>query len=169
MSVPFLLFTAALAMSAPLGHRPASASPAPSSNALDEPPTPAKVSRTVSVEGCVALESEIPGRKTTLGERTGLDRHFLLSRARMVKGTAPAAAADVTGEAARYAPLYKISGLTDEQVKIHVGRRVRIEGSFGSAAAAPAGTADTTGESDLADLNVATIRQVPGDCAPPKG
>ncbi len=142
MSVPLLFLAAVLASSAP---------PAP----------------TVSVEGCVALESEIPGRKTTLGERTGLDRHFLLSRSKVVKGKAPAAATDAPPEASAFAPLYKISGLTDEQLKIHVGRRVRIEGSFGSLepAAAPAGTAD---RSDLVELNVATIRQVPGDCAVPR-
>jgi hypothetical protein len=161
MSVPLLFLAAALAISAPAGEQPTSAGPKPSSNT--PPPVPAKV----SVEGCVALEAEIPGRKTTLGERTGLDRHFLLSRSKVVKGTAPAAGSGSMGEAAAFAPLYKISGLTDEQLKIHVGRRVRIEGSFGSleSAAAPAATSE---QPDLVDLNVATIRQVPGDCAVPK-
>jgi hypothetical protein len=61
--------------------------------------------------------------------------------------------------------MYKISGLTDEQVKIHVAHRVRIEGSFGdfeqpTPAEAP--------QDNLIELHVATIRQVPGTCALPK-
>ncbi len=166
MSVPLLLFTAALSMSAPASHQPSpTALAAPSNTLADEPTTPA-VSPVASVEGCVALESEIPGRKTTLGERTGLDRHFLLSRARILKGQAPAVPVAI-GEAAAFAPLYKISGLTDEQLKIHVGRRVRIEGRFGRPEPAAA-SAETSQTSDLVELNVATIRQVPGDCTVPK-
>jgi hypothetical protein len=166
MSVTVLFFAAALATSAP-GQEPTSAPPKPSSNTADDRLAAPAVPRTVSVEGCVALESEVTGRKTTLGERTGLDRHFVLTRGKVVKGKAPAAAAGAGVETPGMAPVYKISGLTDEQVKIHVGRRVRIEGAFGNhpQAAAPDGESD---QSEFVELNVATIRQVPGDCSLPK-
>ncbi len=60
--------------------------------------------------------------------------------------------------------MFKISGLTDEQMKIHVGRRVRIEGSFGNLEQ-PSVPSDAAPQDNLVELNVATIRQVPGDCA----
>ena len=63
--------------------------------------------------------------------------------------------------------MFKISGLTDEQLKVHVGHRVRIEGSFGSLEH-PSAPPDTAPQDNLFELNVATIRQVPGDCAVPK-
>jgi hypothetical protein len=164
MSVQLLFLAAALATAAPLGQQPTSASPKPSSNAdrLSTPAIPPKV----TVDGCVATESEIPGRKVSLGERVRLDRHFLLFHSKVVKGQAPASS-PATGEAAAFGSLYKISGLTDEQLKIHLGRRVRIQGAFGNLeqASSPAGTSD---RSELVELNVTTIRQMPGDCSVPK-
>lgn len=167
MSVTVLFFAAALATAGPAGQQPTPAPPQPSSNTADDRLAAPAVPRTVSVDGCVALESEVTGRKTTLGERTGLDRHFVLTKGKVVKGKAPAAAAGAGVETAGMAPVYKISGLTDEQVKIHVGRRVRIEGAFGDLprAAQPDEESD---QSEFIELNVATIRQVPGDCSLPK-
>src|SRR5688572_5783779 len=81
----------------------------------------------VSVEGCVATRAEV-GRKADLREKTGLDEHFVLVGTKIVKGKGPVAA---SGAAVTPGAMYKISGLTDEQVKLHVGYRVRIEGSFG--------------------------------------
>jgi hypothetical protein len=167
MSATVLFFAAALVTPAPAGQQP----PKPSSNTAGDRLAAAAVPRTVSVEGCVALESEITGGKATLGERTGLDRHFVLARSKVVKGKTPAPAAV---DAAGMAPVYKISGLTDEQLKIHVGRRVRIEGAFGSPSrsATPvgdAGASDPSSEpSAFVELNVATIRQVPGTCSIPR-
>jgi hypothetical protein len=160
MSAQILFLTAMLAASAPLGQ-PTSARPEPSSNPSGDRPAPAAIPPAVTVDGCVATESEIPGRKVSLGERVRLNRHFLLFHSKVVKGKAPASP-PASGGAAAYGRLYKISGLTDEQLKIHVGRRVRIEGSFGDLEEASAADPDP---SELVELNVTTIRQVPGDCS----
>jgi hypothetical protein len=116
----------------------------------------------VSVEGCVATGAEV-GRKADLRERTGLDEHFVLVGAKVIKGKGPVAA---SGPAVAPGPMYKISGLTDEQMKLHVGYRVRVEGSFGDLEQPSASTG--TPQDNLIELNVATIRQVPGACALPK-
>src|SRR5215203_2587321 len=108
MSVPVLFLAAALGIAA-LPQQPASAPPRPSSNAPDDrlatlaPPAP------VAVEGCVATEREIKGRASDVGERTGLNNHFVLTAAKVLKGRASAVAAA--------GPLtYAIDGLTDEQL-----------------------------------------------------
>jgi hypothetical protein len=61
---------------------------------------------------------------------------------------------------------YGIDGLTDEQLRVHVGRRVRIDGTLGSVDRGAA-TADPKDSVPL-ELTVTTIRQVPGDCSIPK-
>jgi len=130
---------------------------------LATPGIPAKV----TVEGCVASEAEIPDRKTDIGERTGLDKHFVLVNGAVVKGKAPVAAS--TGGAGvvsnPLSPMFRLHGLTDEQLKLHVGRRVRVDGHF---ADLDPSTASAGSGKDLVRLDVATIRQVPGDCSVPK-
>lgn len=162
MSVPLLFLTAALASGA--AAQPATSAPGkPSSSTPDERPATRSVPAAVSVEGCVATGAEV-GRKADLREKTGLDEHFVLVGAKVVRGKAPSAAASAPEVAS--GPMYKISGLTDEQVKIHVARRVRIEGSFGTLEE-PSTPAEAP-QDNLIELNVATIRQVPGTCALPK-
>jgi hypothetical protein len=149
MTAEFLFLTVALATGAPA--------------AQDPTPAPKPV---VVVEGCVATENEIPGRKENLAERAGLAEDFILVNAKVVKGHAPAAARDDSGGvvSAGLRPMYEIGGLTDEQLKIHVGRRVRIEGSFGNL---DRGASPPKNE-DLVELNATTIRQIPGTCGVPK-
>jgi hypothetical protein len=162
MSVPLLVLAVAIT-SAP-GAAPSAAAPKPSSNTSDTRTATSEAASKASVEGCVVTGREA-GRKADLAEKTGLDEHFVLAAAKVLRGNPPAVAT-TAAEGTLPGPMFKISGLTDEQLKIHVGRRVRIEGRFGSleqpssSAAAP--------QDNLVELNVATIRQVPGDCPVPK-
>jgi hypothetical protein len=149
MTAQFLFLTAALATGAVAAQE---STPAPKAM--------------VAVEGCVVTENEIPGRKENLAERAGLSEDFILVNAKVVKGQAPAAADDDTGGvvSAGLRPMYEIGGLTDEQLKIHVGRRVRIEGSFSNLDRDPSHHKND----DLVELSAATIRQIPGACGVPK-
>jgi hypothetical protein len=165
---PQMLFLAgALAMGAAGPQQPSSAPPKPSSNTPGSrqaaPALPAKV----TVEGCVATGAEIPNHKADFGEKTGLDQHFVLVNGRVVKGkppvAAPAASSGVVSAA--LSPMYHLHGLTDEQLKLHVGHRVRIDGRFTSL---DASTASASPDTALVQLDVATIRQVPGDCSVPR-
>lgn len=124
----------------------------------------------VTVEGCLVREQDVPGRKPNVAERAGVMEDYILTNAKMVKGSAPAAAgtqakreAMPTGTSG-ITPMYDVKGLEDSQLKSLVGQRVQIEGTFAdldrSASAKPA--------EDLVDLKGTTIRQVPGDCPPKK-
>ena len=134
MSVHVLFLAAALATGVVNGQQPTTAPPKPSSNTPDDRLTTPAIPPTVAVEGCVAREEEIPGRKSNMAERARLAEDFILVGARVLKGKGPAVGKDPPGGVASTAlqPMYEIGGLTDEQLKLHVGRRVRIEGSFGN-------------------------------------
>ena len=153
-----MLFLAALLTAGAGGSQPPT-SPKPSSNGPDNrlAAAPAKV----TIEGCVVTEAEVGTGKADLGERTGLDKHFVLVNGSIVKGKAPVATAAGAGHLPSTA--FRLHGLTDEQVKLHVGHRVRIEGRFADVdASTPAA------DHEFTKLDVATIRQVPGVCSAPK-
>ena len=129
------------------------------SDAQQSSSTPTPPARAV-VEGCVVREREVKGHASDVGERIGYNEHFVLFAATVLEGKAPAVAAATPGPA-----IYGIRGLTDEQLDVHVGRRVRIDGTFGSIGrgAAPADPK----HADVLELTAATIRQVPGVCSIP--
>ena len=166
MSVQVLFLAATLATGVVNGQQPTSAPPKPSSNTPDDRLTTPAIPPTVAVEGCVAREEEI-GRKSSMAERARLAEDFILVGARVLKGKGPAVVKDphVDVASAALQPMYEIGGLTNEQLKLHVGRRVRIEGSFGNLDRA---TPASSKNDDLFELNATTIRQVPGDCPVPK-
>ena len=163
MSVPVLLLAVALA-SAGVPQQPSSTPstpPRPSSNASDDRLATLAPPASAGVEGCVVTAREIKGEPSGAGERIGFNEHFVLTAAKIVKGKAPGAAGAAPGPAT-----YRIGGLTDEQLTLHVGRRVHIDGTFGSIdrGATPADPKPA----ELLELTATTIRQVPGDCSIPK-
>jgi hypothetical protein len=151
MTVSLLILSAALATGSIPDQTPTT--PQPSSSLPDDrlaavpAPTPA------TVEGCVVTTREANGEPTNLAERLGLDDGFLLTAARVIKGRAPASAA------AKRPLTFAIDGLSDEQLKPHLGRRVRIEGSVIAGGAAAAGKIEP-----VAALTATTVRQIPGTC-----
>lgn len=151
MIAQMLILTALLATS-PTG-RQASAPARPSSNTPDDRLASVPAPAMVTVEGCVATAREVHGGSTNLAERIGLDDGFRLTSPRIVKGRAPA------GALAAKPAMFAIVKLRDEQLKPHLGRRVRIEGSL-AVGEAPSGD----GKPALAALTARTVRQVAGDC-----
>jgi hypothetical protein len=166
MSVP-LLFLAATLATAAVAQQSAAPPPRPSSNTPDDRLATLAPPAQVVVEGCIATEQEVKGHPSDVGERTGLNNHFVLTAAKVVKGRPPAAAAN---GAATGAAIYRIDGLTDEQLTLHVGRRVRIDGTFGSVdrGTTPAEPSPDSKHAGWVELTATTIRQVPGDCSLPK-
>jgi len=157
MSVVIVFLVATLAaVGAP--QQPSSTPPKPSSNASDDRKATLRPPAPVVVEGCVETGREVKGHASDLGELTGLNDHFVLTAAKVIKGTAPVVAAATAAPA-----IYRIDGFTDEQLTVHVGHRVRVDGTFDSGAP----PADPK-EAGFLELAASTIRQVPGDCSIPK-
>jgi hypothetical protein len=119
---------------------------------------------TVTVEGCLVREQDVPGRKPNVAERAGILEDYILTNAKMVKGSAPQASAAKpgapVGTSGMASPMYDVKGIPDEKLKELVGKRVQIEGTFTDVSKDP--TAGAT--EDLADLQGTTIRAASGDC-----
>jgi hypothetical protein len=130
------------------------------------PRTPAAQEQmaTVTVEGCLVREQDVPGRKPNVAERAGVLEDYILTGTKMVKGTAPQQASTAKpGEAvgtSGAAAMYDVKGISDEQLKQFVGKRVQIEGSFADATRSPAAGATE----DLIDIRGTTIKAASGEC-----
>jgi hypothetical protein len=163
MTAQFLILAAALTTGAL-----AAQAPTPKPDTTDDRLAPTAAAPMVTVEGCVATENEIPGRKANVAERAGLAEDYILTSAKMIKGQAPAAATtDQSGGVVSNAlrPMYEIGGLSGDQLKSHVGHRVRIDGTFGNVGRTEPGAPLNDA---LVQLTGTSIRMVPGACAPKK-
>ena len=128
--------------------------------------------QTVTVEGCLMREADVPGRRPNVAERAGIGEDYILTSTKMIKGSAPGSGATTqtrpsdqpTGTAGTRGAMYEVEGIDDAQLKQHVGRRVQIDGTFENVDRARATPEQTTPADDLVEIRGTTIRQVAGDC-----
>jgi len=151
---------AGLSVTTALAQSTSPARGAPSDRSRSSSGTPA------TVEGCLHREGDVPGRKPNIAERAGLSQDYLLTESRIVKGSAPAGAPDASGHSA----IYDVQGLSSDQLKSNVNRRVQIDGTFEHEERAQKGPEVNGTGNDLVELKGTTIRSVSGDCAtgPPR-
>lgn len=164
----------AIALACGLAMTTAAAAQNPQTPPPRTPPTtdqPAmQAQATVTVEGCVMREADVPGRKPNVAERAGIAEDYILTSTKMVKGSAPAGTAGArpgdkpTGTTGMQAAMYEIEGIDDEKLKEHVGHRVQIDGTFENVDRARATPERTTPADDLVEIRGTTIRQVAGEC-----
>jgi len=130
------------------------------------------VSAAVTVEGCVTREADVPGRQPTDAdrERWKRDDDYILTDAKMIKGSAPAAKPDRaasgdkptgTSGTAGAPLLFKVEKLPIDDVRAQRGKRVQIDGTFRDE--------DRAGNTaspaiDLVKLDGSSMRTVAGDC-----
>jgi len=132
-------FCVALGMTAALGAQAASQNP------TQQAPAPAASAQehSVTVEGCLVREKDVPGRAPNTAERAGVMEDFILTNAKIVKGghTAPDAAATGTagstataeqpaGTSGAFGKMFEVRGLNDTELQQFVGQRVEIEGNI---------------------------------------
>lgn len=120
--------------------------------------------KAVTVEGCLLREADVPGRKPSLVERTGISDDYILTSIKMVKGSAPAApprAADTpTGTSGTTGSMYEVEGIDEATLLKHVNQRVQIDGIFDHVERA----STTSPSGDLVEIRGIAIRQVAGEC-----
>ena len=174
-------FCVALGMTAALGAQAASQDP------TQQPPAPAASAQehSVTVEGCLVREKDVPGRAPNTAEKAGVMEDFILTNAKIVKGghTAPdAAATGTTGSAATQpagtsgsaGKMFEVRGLNDTELQQFVGQRVEIEGQVDPADIAERSRekANPSGEpaGDLPELKGMVIRKATSSepCTPIK-
>jgi len=114
----------------------------------------------VTVEGCLVREADVPGRKPNIAERAGVTEDYILTSTKMVKGTAPAASLGSTRSASA---MYEVEGISEADLKTHLGRRVQIDGTFANTDRAKPSTSEGANE-ELVELRGSVIRSAAGDC-----
>jgi hypothetical protein len=138
-----------------------------------QPPTGSQATeqqaRTVTVEGCLMREADVPGRKPNVAERAGIAEDYILTSTKMIKGSAPAMTEPrpgetPTGTSGTRELMYKVEGIDDEKLKQHIGRRVQIEGTFENVDRAQARPGAERPTDDLVEIRGTVIRQVAGEC-----
>lgn len=126
----------------------------------------------VTVEGCLMSEADVPGRQPSLTERAGIRQDYILTTTKVVKGSEPRTitaatqpGATSTSTARGAAAMYKVEGVSGDDLKRHLGRRVQIDGVFenlGSAQVTPEGQGPSGA---LVQIRGTMIRPAAGDCA----
>lgn len=180
------LVTAGVATATVAGQNPP---PRPSSpqtpTTQTQPRTGTDTGPTVTVQGCLMREADVPGLEPNVVERAGVTEDFVVTNAKVVKGSAP----ESRRGSASSNTMFAIEGLSEDQLEANLNRRVEIDGTIDedsgmtrdtSRAPVPprpdptkpesdpdsrgmkSTTANTAG--DLVELQAKTIRTVPGDC-----
>jgi len=129
-------------------------------------PAAADQAGTVTVEGCLVREQDVPGRKPNVAERAGVMEDYILTNAKVVKGSAPKSASaapkagEPTGTSGSASTMFDVKGIADERLKEFAGKRVQIEGKFDDLdRSATAKTGD-----DLVNIDGTVIRAATGEC-----
>jgi hypothetical protein len=121
---------------------------------------------TATVEGCLVREQDVPGRKPNVAERAGVMEDYILTNAKVVKGSAPKSAAgapkagEPTGTSGSASNMFDVKGIPDERLKEFAGKRVQIEGKFDDQ---DRSATAKTGE-DLVNIQGTAIRAATGEC-----
>jgi len=140
----------------------------PPAPAAQQPAQPA--AEMVTIEGCLMREADVPGRRPVEAdrERVKRDDDYVLTDSRMIKGTAPAAVSEPTGDpkpigtSGSAAPLmFKVEKLPLEQLHGNRNQRVRIDGTFRYPDRADNVVSAAT---DLVKIDATTITSVEGTC-----
>jgi hypothetical protein len=107
----------------------------------------------VTLEGCLVREADVQGRWPKKTESPGVTGDYVLTRAKVIKGTAPSS---LTG-------MYDVDDIDAGLLESFAGQRVQIDGWFDELdrAANPAGRG---GDDDLVEIRGSAVRPVAKDC-----
>jgi hypothetical protein len=135
-----------------------------------QPPATQATAPMATLEGCLVKEADVPGRKPNVAERAGIAEDYILTQIKLIKGNLPPGAMETkpgtpVGTAGyTRATMFEVTGINDEELKKHVGHRVRIEGTFQNVDRLRAKPETQTPTDDLAEIRGTVIRQVSGEC-----
>jgi hypothetical protein len=108
----------------------------------------------VTLEGCLVREADIEGRWPKTPESPGVTGDYVLTRAKVIKGTAPSS---LTG-------MFDVDDIDPGLLESYVGQRVQIDGWFDEIdrAVNPAGRGGAQG--DLVEIRGSAVRAVAKEC-----
>jgi hypothetical protein len=169
---------AALALSLAAFAQQPQPQPAPSQPPSAQQPAaqpPASAEQPITLTGCVQSEEDYRKAKGmakggAASTGVGVGNEFVIINAKPAGAAAPGTSetAGTTGAAAQ---AYEVTGSMEGDLKQFVGKRVEITGKTKaaerSASGAPTGGVDPAGQDlKLAEIEIAAVKAVPGECKP---
>ena len=108
----------------------------------------------VTLEGCLVREGDVEGQASKVPAAPGVTGDYVLTRAKVIKGTAPAS---LTG-------MYDVDDIDPGLLASYAGQRVQIDGWFDELdrAANPAGRGGA--HNDLVEIRGSAVRAIAKDC-----
>jgi hypothetical protein len=76
----------------------------------------------VTVTGCLREEKDVPGQHPNIAERVGINEDYILTDVKMAQGSSTSAMG--------IAPMYKIKGVSESELKNHAGHQVEVSGQL---------------------------------------
>ena len=127
--------------------------------------------QSVTVEGCLVKEKDVPGRAPNPAEKAGVMEDFILTSARVKSPGAAAPTADQpTGTSGVKGSMFEVKGLEANRLEEFVGQRVEIIGKLDPKDVAERARekASPSGEpaGDLPELSATSIKKIEGTCPP---
>jgi hypothetical protein len=174
--------TIAAAQNPPPGSPPPPTSQPP---AAQEPrSTPEPMGTTVTLEGCLYREQDVPGRTPNVAERAGVLEDYILADAKIATGqsatpspTGTSGVAGGTVAPSSIATMYKVEKIADERLRAVVGKRVEVTGRIDAGASdtnRPTGTAGATPSPDrnpaspdrieIPEFEATDVKEIAGSC-----
>ena len=108
----------------------------------------------VTLEGCLVRESEIEGRIPKIPESAGVTGDYVLTRAKVIKGTPPTS---ITG-------MYDVDDIDPSLLASYVGQRVQIDGWFDELNRATSPSGRGRAHDDLVEIRGSAVRPIAKDC-----
>ena len=154
--------TTAIAAQNPPPTQPPAQPPSASQPAMAQP-------QSVTLEGCLVREKDVPGRAPNPAEKAGVMEDFILTSARIkTPGSAAPAAEQPTGTSGVKIGMYEVKGLESNRLEEFVGQRVEIVGKVDPKDVAERAREKTNpaGEpaGDLPEIQATSIKKTEGTC-----
>jgi hypothetical protein len=119
--------------------------------------------RMVTATGCLKQEKDVPGAQPNVAERAGVGEDFILTQAKLTKGSAGAAPG-------RTGAMYKISGLDDEKLRSHSNQQVEVQGRLNDRTAItgtqkPTTPGPGTAPDEVQEIRATSIKMLAATCS----
>lgn len=108
----------------------------------------------VTLEGCLVREAEVADGRPKIPERAGVTGDYVLTRAKVVKGSAPSS---LTG-------MYDVDDIDPGLLESYAGQRVQIDGWFDEVDRAANPTGRGRANDDLVEIRGSAVRSIAKDC-----
>lgn len=108
----------------------------------------------VTLEGCLVREADVADGRPKIPERAGVTDDYVLTRAKVIKGTAPSSLTS----------MYDVDDIDAGLLESYAGQRVQIDGWFDEVDRAANPTGRGRADDDFVEIRGSAVRPIAKDC-----